>query len=189
MIVFCLNASYFVLSHSVLHIGGLILIPVCWHQFPNNDHGCLFLFYDHHPSRYTDFQRPIGIMVSTMWKVITGYLIAYTVSRFRFFSCLVSSFPVLFWKSLTSLSFQVSCPSSCVKCLIIFPDSQSVSTCSPWFLMWSNSLHLPLSRASVLYSFMSFTTSVLNHDIHSHRIHEPGVERSSFRAILFVSFP
>ena len=72
-----------------------------------------------------------------------------------FDSCLVSSFPVFFWKSLTSLSFQVPCPSSCVKCLIVFPDSQSVSTCSPWFLMCSNSLRLPLSCASVLCFSMS----------------------------------
>ena len=26
----------------------------------------LFLFYDHHRSRYTNFQWPVGVMVSTM---------------------------------------------------------------------------------------------------------------------------
>ena len=62
----------------------------------------------------------------------------------RSVSCLVSSFPVLFWKITNfPLSFQVTCPSSCVKCLIVFPDSHSVSTCSPWSLVCSNSLRLP----------------------------------------------
>ena len=31
---------------------------------------------------------------------------------------------VFYFEILSSLSFQVSCPSSCVKCLIVFPDSK-----------------------------------------------------------------
>ena len=58
----------------------------------------------------------------------------------KFCFCLVISCFIL---KLTSLSFQVPCPSSCVKCLIVFPDSQSVSTCSPWLLLCSNTLRLP----------------------------------------------
>ena len=79
-------------------------------------------------------------------------------------SCFVLSFPVLFWKITNfPLSFQVTCPSSRVKCLIVFPDSQSVSTCSPWSLVCSNSLRLLLSSASMLRPVPTFMPSVLNH--------------------------
>ena len=77
----------------------------------------------------------------------------------RSVSCIVSSFPVLF-SILTSLSFQVTCPSYCVKCLIVFPDSQSVSTCSPWSLVCSNSLRLHVFRASMLSLSMCLITSL-----------------------------
>jgi len=86
----------------------------------------------------------------------------HPVSRFRFFfmSCLVISCFIL---KITNfpLSFQVSCPSYPVKCLIVFPDSQSVSTCFPWSLMCSNSLRLPVSCASMLCPVPTCITRIL----------------------------
>ena len=72
-------------------------------------------------------------------------------------SCLVSSFLVLFLKSnsfpvlfwiVTLLSFQVTCPSSCVTGLIVFPDSWLCPPV-PSSPMCSYSLRLPSSCASV----------------------------------------
>ena len=106
-------------------------------------------------------------------------------------SCLVISCFIL--KSLTSLSFQVPCPSSCVKCLIVFPDSQSVSTCSPWLLLCSNSLRFPCLVPVCCASVLSLILASLIHSFHSHGFLEPAVERSSCRAYplfckLFHSF-
>ena len=72
-----------------------------------------------------------------------------------FMSCLVisgfilksNSFPVLFW-IVTLLSFQVTCPSSCVTGLIVFPDSWLCPPV-PSSPMCSYSLRLPSSCASV----------------------------------------
>ena len=72
-----------------------------------------------------------------------------------FMSCLVisgfilksNSFLVLFW-IVTLLSFQVTCPSSCVTGLIVFPDSWLCPPV-PSSPMCSYSLRLPSSCASV----------------------------------------
>ena len=95
-------------------------------------------------------------------QIVTIYVLSHVLSCL--FISLVSSFPVLFWKITNfPLLFQVSCPSSHVKCLIVFPDSQSVSTCSPWSLVCSNSLRLPVSCASMLRPVPTCITHVLNH--------------------------
>ena len=44
--------------------------------------------------------------------IVTFYISNHVLSRHFLF----------YFEILTSLSFQVSCPSSCVKCLIVFPD-------------------------------------------------------------------
>ena len=109
------------------------------------------------------------------------------MSRFTFcfMSCLVISCFIL---KITNfpLSFQVSCPSSRVKHLIVFPDSQSVSTCSPWSLMCSNSLRLPVSCASMLSPSMSFITSLLIPVFHVPWFYEPAVSVPPAEHILCV---
>ena len=117
----------------------------------------------------------IPCIVSMLHHSVTISVLFYVLSRhFLFYFEKVTNFPLL---------FQVTCPSSRVRCLIVFPDSQSVSTCSPWSLMCSNSLRIPLSRARMLSPFMSLTSRLLSMN-HSHSFPEPGVERSSSRAIV-----
>ena len=131
-----------------------------------------------------DHINPLLLCVCLLMWLQHFTLLSWTDDTLFWSSVFVSSFPVLFWK-LTSLSFQVPCPSSCVKCVIVFPDSQSVSACSPWLLLYSNSLCRPC-LVPVWVSVSSFTLASMIHSYHSHRFLEPAVERSSCRVYPFV---
>ena len=77
-----------------------------------------YLDYNHktHPQSYFSSWHTGWWWSSKLWRRI-----CVTVSVL-FLSCLVKV-PVLFWKSLTLfLLFQVTCSSSRVRCLIVFPD-------------------------------------------------------------------
>ena len=66
---------------------------------------------------------------------VLRFISNYWLSRFCSVFVLSCQVPVLFWKSLTFfLLFQVTCPSSRVRCLVS-PWFLSVSTWSPWSLM------------------------------------------------------
>ena len=107
-------------------------------------------------------------LLSTL--LVRIYVLFHVLSRhFLFYFEKITNFP---------LSFQVTCPSSRVKCLIVFPDSQSVSTCSPWSLVCSNSLRLPVYRVHMLSPCRELHYQPLDPLNHSHRILGPAASDS-----------
>ena len=89
---------------------------------------------------------------------------------------------LFYFEILTSLSFQVSCSSSCVKCLIVFSDSQSVSTCSPWLLLCSNSL-VPVLCQCVVTCHVPHSSTLKT------KVFPSLYSRACSRAILLQSIP
>ena len=110
----------------------------------------------HKKSSSHSFPHPKGSRCHT---VVRSCLVLCFLSRHFWFILKSNSFPVLFW-IVTLLSFQVTCPSSCVTGLIVSPDSWLCPPV-PSSPMCSYSLRLPLSCASVS-SFVAIPARVLD---------------------------